>query len=102
MLRSVSTAPVQDALIVGEHLPGLYQNGSIGLITDENYIIRIQIVGRLPLKQFHIIHFPAGQKIPDSNLSLRTISCCPEKSSVGGLELLALVVRWKLRAHGKF
>ncbi|MGA7160856.1 MAG: glycosyltransferase family 39 protein [Bacteroidota bacterium] len=59
-------ATVRDAIAVGEHLPGAYRSGSIGVIADENYVIRIQIASRLPLKQFRRIHFSADYKIPDS------------------------------------
>ena len=61
-------ATVRDAITVGEHLPGVCKSGSIGFIIDENYIIRIEIASGLPLKRFRIIHFSAGQKIPDSTL----------------------------------
>ncbi len=59
---------VRDAMAIGEHLPAAYSGGSIGLITNGNYTVRIQISSTLPLKQFRIIHFSAGQKIQDSML----------------------------------
>ncbi len=79
---------VRDAISVGEHLPGMYKNGSIGLITNDNYIIRIQIASRLPLKQFRIIHFPAGQKILDSTFHSAQYLVV-QKNQTPGSELLA-------------
>ena len=61
-------ATVRDAMAIGEQLPGVYTGGSIGLITNGNYTVRIQISSSLPLKHFRIIHFSADQKIPDSTL----------------------------------
>jgi hypothetical protein len=61
-------ATVRDAMAIGEQLPAVYNGGSIGLITNGNYTVRIQISSSLPLKHFRIIHFSADQKIPDSTL----------------------------------
>jgi Dolichyl-phosphate-mannose-protein mannosyltransferase len=61
-------ATVRDAMFAGEHLPVVYKSGSIGLITNGAYTVRIQISSSLPLKNFRIIHFSAGQKIEDSTL----------------------------------
>jgi hypothetical protein len=57
---------VRDAIAIGEQLPVVYSGGSIGLITNGNYTVRIQISSSLPLKQFRVLHFSADQKIPDS------------------------------------
>jgi len=59
---------VRDAMAIGEHLPGVYNGGSIGLITNGNYTVRIEISSNLPLKHFRIIHFSSDKKIPDSTL----------------------------------
>ncbi len=59
---------VRDAMALGEQLPGVCSGGSIGLITNGAYTVRIQIASSLPLKQFRIIHFSDDQKIPDSTL----------------------------------
>ena len=75
-------------MIVGEHLPGLYKNGSIGLITNENYIIRIQIASGLPLKQFRTIHSSADRQIPDSTLVSEKYLVI-QKNQTAGSELLA-------------
>ena len=59
---------VRDAMIVGEQFAGIYKSGSIGLLTNENYIIRIQIASGLPLKQFRVIHYSGERELPDSIL----------------------------------
>jgi hypothetical protein len=59
---------VRDAMAIGEQLPGVYNGGSIGLITNGNYTVRIEISSNLPLKHFRVNHFSSDKKIPDSTL----------------------------------
>ena len=59
---------VRDAMAIGERLPGVFHGGSIGLITNGIYTVRIQIASGLPLKTFRIVHFSSDKKIEDSTL----------------------------------
>ncbi len=82
-------ATVRDAMAIGEQLPGVYSGGSIGLITNGMYTVRIQISSSLPLKHFRIIQFSADQKIPDSTL-LSEHYLVLQKTEVPESKLLAL------------
>jgi len=61
-------ATVRDAIFAGEQLPAIYTSGSIGLVTNGAYTVRIQISSRLPLKNFRIVHFSYDHKIEDPTL----------------------------------
>ena len=81
-------ATVRDAMAIGEQLPGMYNGGSIGLITNGNYTVRVQISSSLPLKHFRIIHFTSEKKIPDSTL-LSDRYLVVQKNELPESELLA-------------
>ncbi|HTY11446.1 MAG TPA: hypothetical protein VMF88_10280 [Bacteroidota bacterium] len=59
----------RDAMNIGEQLPGIYNNGPVGLVTNPSTIVRIQIASTLPLKQFRIIQPFAVQRISDTTFS---------------------------------
>ena len=61
-------ASVKDAMDIGEQLPCVVNGGSVGLVTNGIYTVRIQISSNLPLKQLRIFRFSADKKIPDSTL----------------------------------
>gem|GEM_PF-1021113 len=61
-------ASVRDAMLAGEQLPSVYRDGSIGLVTNGAYTVRIEISSNLPLKHFRIIHFSYDRVIEDSTL----------------------------------
>jgi hypothetical protein len=59
---------IRDAMIFGEHISGIYKDGSIALLTEEACADRIKIASGVPMKCFHSIHFPLGYHVPDSLL----------------------------------
>ncbi len=51
------------AVVAGEHLRGIYTDGSIALLTGYGQAQRLMLSSGLPLKQFHIMYNPAEQDI---------------------------------------